>query len=326
LSLKKAVIVMSTGYMEKRRGFTHILSPKITGRLQIMLSAAGFGMMGLFAKTAYQSGIETTELLALRFLVAAAALWVYFLGFNRSAIRIGRRELLTCAALGLAGYGIFSSLAFKAFETAPASIVGMLFFSYPVFVILLDWLVLRQRPETQLIVGALTILGGIGVGVAGSLQSRPGPGLLFAVGSAAWYAAYVVATRRLLANTRPQTVALYVISFAALGFYLMGGPAAAVLLSMSVKAWVVVLAIGLISTVVAVLSFFSGLEKLGSSEASQIGTFELLVSLSLAAFVLGEHVSLSLMLGAALVLVGMVMGQLRLSPKTDDCPEEAPCH
>jgi drug/metabolite transporter (DMT)-like permease len=309
-----------------RTGFAERLNPSLMGRLQVLLSAVGFGTIGFFSKTAYHLGIDTPKLLALRFLVASAALWAYFLVFNRGGIRIGRKELLTCAALGLAGYGIFSSLTFKAFETAPASIVGILFFSYPVFVIILEWVALKERPDTQLILGALTILGGISVGVAGAIEGDLGPGLLFALGGSAWYAAYVVATRRLLTNIRPQTVALYVISFAALGFYFMGGPGVHALQSMSRGAWGVALGIGLLSTVVAVLSFFSGLEKLGSAEASQIGTFELLVSLSLAAFVLGESVNLSLMLGAGLVMLGMVMGQIKLSSRSEDCPEEAPCN
>lgn len=317
---------MSTGYIEKTRGVAGRLDPRLIGRLQVLLSAAGFGTIGFFSKTAFHLGIDSTQLLALRFLVAAAALWAYFLVFNRDAIRIGRKSLLTCAALGLAGYGIFSTLTFKAFEYAPASMVGILFFSYPVFVVMIEWAALKERPDTQLILGALTILGGIGIGVAGAIEGDPGPGLLFAVGGSVWYAAYVVATRRLLANIKPQTVALYVISFAALGFYFTGGPALKAMQSMTAGGWGVALGIGLLSTVVAILSFFSGLEKLGSAEASQIGTFELLVSLSLAAFVLGETVNLSVMLGAGLILVGMVMGQIKPSPRPEDCPEEAPCN
>jgi drug/metabolite transporter (DMT)-like permease len=317
---------MSTGYIEKMTsGFTRNLNSRLTGRLQVLLSAVGFGTIGVFAKTAYKSGVGAPQLLALRFLVAASALWAFFLIFNRSAIRIGRKELLTCAALGLAGYGVFSNLAFKAFETTPASIVGILFFSYPVFVVLLNWLVLRERPDVQLMLGAVTILGGIGVGVAGSLEGEAGPGLLFALGSAAWYAAYVVATRRLLTNVRTRTVALYVISFAALGLYFMGGPASEVVQSLTTRAWIAILGIGLFSTVVAVLSFFSGLEKLGSSEASYIGTFELFVNLSLASFILGERISLSLVVGTIFVLLGMVMGQLKPSQRVDECPGEAPC-
>jgi drug/metabolite transporter (DMT)-like permease len=298
---------------------------RFVGRAQVLLSAVGFGTIGAASKLAYASGIDAALLLALRFLVAAIALWAYFLIFNRDAIRIGRKELATCAGLGLAGYGIFSNLVFKAFETTPASIVGLLFFSYPVFVILLDWVVSKERPDAQLWIGALMILCGISVGVLGTLAGGFQVGLLLALAGAAWYAAYVVATRRLLVDLKPQTVALYVTSFAALGFWAMGGPVIAHLHLVTGQAMLIVLWIGLISTVLALLSFFSGLEKLGSAEASQIGTFELIVSLTLAAFLLGERIGLPLILGASLILAGIVMGQIKSSNHPAECGDDLPC-
>jgi drug/metabolite transporter (DMT)-like permease len=292
---------------------SRLSNERFIGRAQVLLSAVGFGTIGAASKLAYASGIDSALLLALRFLVAAIALWAYFLIFNREAIRIGRKELATCAGLGLAGYGIFSNLVFKAFETTPASIVGLLFFSYPVFVILLDWVVSKERPDAQLWVGALgTLAGGLKVGA------------LLALAGAAWYAGYVVATRRLLVDLKPQTVALYVTSFAAIGFWAMGGPVIPHLRLVTGQAALVVLWIGLISTVLALLSFFSGLEKLGSAEASQIGTFELIVSLSLAAFLLGERVGVPLILGASLILGGIVMGQIKSSNQSAEC-DDLPC-
>lgn len=298
---------------------------RFVGRAQVLLSAMCFGAVGTFAKGAYASGMDAPMLLSLRFLVAAIALWSYFLVFNREAIRVSLRELATCAALGLAGYGIFSSLLFKALETAPASVVGLLWFSYPVFVILLEWVAGRKRPDAQLWLGSLVILCGVSIGALGSLKGGLSTGMMLAVGGAAWYAAYLIASERLVSNLKPQTVALYVTTFAAMGFFVMGGPVAAQMQVMNGSAWLAVLAIGLISTVIALLSFFSGLEKLGSSEASQLGTFDLIVSLALATVALGEAVSLPLMLGATIILAGLVMGQFKPSTRPAECPDDLPC-
>jgi len=301
------------------------LTPRVIGTMQVLLSTFCFGAIGTFAKLAYASGVDSPSLLALRFAVAAAVLWLYFLISNRSLIRIGRKELATCAALGLAGYGIFSSLVFKAFESTPASVAGLLFFIYPVFVIIIDWIIARERPEASLWAGALVILAGIAVGVFGTVGGHMTIGVLLAAAGGAWYAAYVVISRRLLNNMKPQTVALYVTTFAAVGFFLMSGPVLSRVSEITMRGWLVVLAIAIISTVVALLSFFSGLDKLGSAEASQIGTFELIVTLSLATLVLGESLTLPLVLGAALILSGMLMGQLKPSARPSDCPDDLPC-
>lgn len=301
-------------------------SPRFIGAAQVLLSTFCFGAIGTFAKLAYATGLDSSLLLTLRFLVAALVMWSYYLLFNRDAVRIGRKELLICAGLGLAGYGIFSTLTFKAFETIPTSITVLIFFSYPVFVVLLDWLVSRDRVETQKWMGAAATVAGIGVGVFGTLAGNLSVGLLLAVGAAAWYAAYVVTTRRLLYNLNPQTVALYVTSFAVVGFWLMSGPVLAQLPSVSARGWILVLLIAVVSTVMALLSFFSGLEKLGSSEASQLGSFELIVSLSLATLVLGESITLPVVGGAALIFSGIVMSQIRIGSRVGDCPEDAPCN
>lgn len=295
------------------------------GRLQVLLSALGFGSLAVFARFGHNAGLDTPALLAFRFLVAATGLWAYFLIFNRQMIRIRANQLAVCAALGLGGYGVFSTLTFKAYEVSPASMVTLIFFIYPVFVMCIDWFILRERPELQLILGALVMLSGLVLGVAGSFEGKVGMGVIFALAGSIWYAAYVVATRRLLRNIRPQTSALYVISFAALGFWMTGGPVVSHIQNMGLKAWMAVISIGLVSTVVAIMSFYAGLEKLGSAEASQIGTFELIVGLSLAAFVLGEYISLPMMVGATMVLFGILIGQVRPFVRSRQQVEESPC-
>ncbi len=317
---------MSARVINKSRAFESKLSDaRFIGRAQALLLTIGFGAIATFAKFAYGEGIDSLMLLALRFLVAAVALWAYFLIFDRGAIRIGRKEAAICAALGLAGYGVFSNLVFKALETTPASITGLLFFSYPVFVMLIDWIVTRERPDSQLTIGAVMILCGVTVGVFGTLAGGLTLGVLFALGGAAWYAAYVAASRRLLYNVKPKTVALYVTTFAALGFWLMGGPGLSQMHLLTVKATVVVLGIGLVSTVMALLCFFSSLEKLGSAETSQLSTFELIVSFSLASVFLGEQIGIALMAGAAFILIGIVTSQFKPSSRSQSCPDDATC-
>jgi drug/metabolite transporter (DMT)-like permease len=298
---------------------------RFVGRAQVLLSALCFGTIGVSSKIAYASGIDSARLLSLRFLVAAIALWAYFLIFNREALRAGLKEMAICAGLGLAGYGIFSTLVFKAFETTPASIVGLLFFSYPVFVVLLDWMVSKDRPQWHVWIGAMMILCGISVGVLNTLAGGFQMGLLFSIAGAAWYAAYVVATRRLLVNLKPQTVALYVTSFAAIGFCLLGGPVIPHLRIVTDQAMAAVLWLGLVSTVMGMLAFFSGLEKLGSAEASLIGTFEIIVSLGLAAFLLGERIGFPVILGATFILIGIVTGQIKSSNRPAECGDDLPC-
>lgn len=66
------------------------------------------------------------------------------------------------------------------------------------------------------------------------------------------------------------------------------------------------LAIALLSTVLAILTFFAGLQRLGAARASMLSTLEPVVTVILAALLLGEHVGLTQALGGGLILAGVL--------------------
>ena len=49
------------------------------------------------------------------------------------------------------------------------------------------------------------------------------------------------------------------------------------------------------------------------------------LTLSLATLVLGESITLPLVLGAAFILAGMLMGQFKPSARPRECPDDVPC-
>jgi drug/metabolite transporter (DMT)-like permease len=74
----------------------------------------------------------------------------------------------------------------------------------------------------------------------------------------------------------------------------------------SVTGWSAVLAIAVFSTLLAILGFFKGMEKLGAADASTLSTLEPLVTLVLATVVLGESISTIQVLGGGAILTAVV--------------------
>nr|WP_314899044.1 EamA family transporter [uncultured Deefgea sp.] len=66
-------------------------------------------------------------------------------------------------------------------------------------------------------------------------------------------------------------------------------------------------AIALVSTVVAIFAFLAGLDYLSASEASTLSTLEPVVSVLLAALILGGHLSMLQWLGGAGILIAGLM-------------------
>ncbi|MDF7041568.1 DMT family transporter, partial [Escherichia coli] len=65
-------------------------------------------------------------------------------------------------------------------------------------------------------------------------------------------------------------------------------------------------AIAGLSTVVAILTFFAGLQKLGAAQASMLSTLEPVVTVLFAALLLGESIAPMQMAGGALILAGVL--------------------
>jgi drug/metabolite transporter (DMT)-like permease len=71
--------------------------------------------------------------------------------------------------------------------------------------------------------------------------------------------------------------------------------------------WAAVVAIALVSTVVAITTFFAGMERLGATDASTLSTIEPVVTVVLAWAVLDEGLSPAQVVGGVLVLTAVIV-------------------
>ena len=97
-----------------------------------------------------------------------------------------------------------------------------------------------------------------------------------------------------------------IVMLAAAVVYAGAATAEGLVLPGTTEAWLAVLAIAIFSTLLAILGFFKGLEKLGASDASTLSTLEPLVTIGLAMVVLGESVTGLQLAGGALILAAVI--------------------
>jgi len=136
------------------------------------------------------------------------------------------------------------------------------------------------------------------------------PGALLALAAALTYTAYILVSDRLIGEVDPFALALLVLTGATASFAVAGLVTGTLDLALSGEAWLWLVMIALVSTVVAVSAFFAGLRRVGPSEAAILSTFEPVVTVVLAFFVLGERLTPAQLGGGALVLAAVVLLQL----------------
>jgi drug/metabolite transporter (DMT)-like permease len=271
----------------------------------VLLSAAGFGSMALFATSAYAAGVSPSTLLALRFVLAALLL----------APLVWLRRLPLPRGRSLAGYVLMGILYtaqaqgyFNALLHASSGLVGLLLYVYPLLVTLLATLLGWESWNRRVLVLLVLASCGMAITLGGKLQGEPA-GIAMALFAAGIYALYILLGTRLgrsRQQTHPLAASIVIFATAAVANSALAAWKG-VALPAGTMGWLAVACIAVFSTAVAIVSFLAGVQRIGAARASILSTFEPVVTLGIGFALLGETVSASQLLGGALVLLAVIL-------------------
>jgi drug/metabolite transporter (DMT)-like permease len=276
---------------------------KFSGFALILLSAASFGAMPVFARFAYAAGADPLTVLFLRFSLAALVMLIIMR--VRKISRPRGRLLVALIVMGAVGYAGESFTYFTALTLIPAGLVCLLLYLYPAIVTLLAAIFLKER-LTIAKAGALALaLTGMACTIRLTGNGHP-LGILLGLAAALIYAIYILASSRVVQQAGPiaaSTVVMTSTAFVYAGAVAVHGPAFPVTLA----GWAAIVAIALISTVMAFVSFFAALQHISPTTASTLSIFEPVVTVSLAAFLLNETLTLLQLFGGLLILLAVIL-------------------
>lgn len=275
---------------------------RIWGAGLVALSAASFGAMAIFARFAFADGIEVSALLFLRFLIAGAVMAVVMTATRRPWPRGRNRMVLVL--MGGVGYVGQSLCFFLALNHASAGLVALLLYLYPFLVTVIGMMFLGERMTRLRAAAVLAALLGTGLTIGSGLGGSP-LGIALGVAAALIYSVYILVGSRVLQEEEPLGAATVVMLSAAVVFGL-GVALESPRFPASAAGWGSVLAIALVSTVLAMVGFFAGMKRLGASDAATLSTLEPVVTFVLAAVFLDESVTLIQVVGGAVVLTAVI--------------------
>jgi drug/metabolite transporter (DMT)-like permease len=291
----------------------------------VLVSACGFGSGALFAKPVYAAGVNWHVLMAWRFLVGAALAWLFLLsspGRRAGLASLDRRAIVVALALGVLYVGN-SGTYYAGLQSVDASLAALIVYVYPAIVAVLALRVGRPLEGSRPWIALALALGGVALTVGGINASTAPPvdALLLVLASPVIYAVWIVLAARLSGERRrgrddsegaaasaatalmmTATAAVYWISALLLGREV--APAA-----IPTSAWPGLLAIGAVSTFLAIQGFYAGAQRIGAAQAALLSTIEPVWTITLAALLLHESLSPIQFAGGALILVAVVVAQ-----------------
>jgi drug/metabolite transporter (DMT)-like permease len=207
--------------------------------------------------------------------------------------------------LGALGYVGQSLAYFSALQHASAGLTALLLYLFPALVTLLAVVVDGERLTRLRAVAVVLALGGTAMTI--DLNGGASPkGIVFGVLAALVYAVYVFTSARVVGPAGPLAASTVILGSAGVvygGLMLAQGPA----FPQTSAGWLAVGALSLLSTVVAVLTFFEGLKRVGPVVTSLLSTTEPLGAVLLGALVLGERLSPRQGVGGLLILAAVLL-------------------
>ncbi|MEP6842951.1 MAG: EamA family transporter [Pseudolysinimonas sp.] len=292
------------------------------GYLFCLLSALLFGANGTTTKLLVLGGLEPQQLTLFRSLGTAILAGIALLITNPAGFRMRPRQLLTMAILGVTGIALLQAFYGGALGRLPVGITLLLEYTGVLFVALVGYFVFKEKVKARLWVAICLVLVGMVV-VAQIWASTLDPlGVVLALGAAVTLTVYFVIGERQVSATSPLTVAFWTGLFAAAFWAIFSG-----WWNLSPSIFVKPIDVGgshghldlpliipLASAVVlgSFLPFFlsfSALKHLPATAAGIVASSEVLFAFLVAWLWLGESLQPVQLLGAAVVLVGIVLAQ-----------------
>jgi len=226
-----------------------------------------------------------------------------------------RNEWGYLALLGFIGITFHQWLQSNGLVTAQATTTAWIVSTTPVFIAILAWLVLKEGLGPLKIAGILlAALGVLLVVTRGDLASMArgkfgAPGDFLILISAPNWAVFSVLSRRGLRTSPPARMMFYVMTLGWLftNVLFFAGPGFAEVPQLSLQGWLGVGFLGVFCSGLAYIAWYDALQAL---EASQVGVFlyiEPLVAVALSALILGEAITPALLLGGAIILLGVYL-------------------
>ena len=274
----------------------------------VLVSATAFGTNAILAKLAYREALGTSQTLAFRFVLAAVGMWGLALVLRQNPLRFDRMRLLTLLALGGVFYFAQSLTYFTALRTLPASLCVLIAYIYPSLVVVAGWLFLRRSVSVwhgvalgASFLGVALLVGGAHLQIAWSLG--------FAIAAPTIYTAYILVGESVMSSVPAVGASAVIMSGAGIAFCILAAFQGELAFPSTAGGWGVAFAIALIPTMIAISLFLAGLPRIGAARSSLLSTWEPVVTVLLAAALLGDRLSAVQLLGGGLVIAAVIVVQ-----------------
>jgi len=278
----------------------------------MVLAAVQWGLIGIAGHVAMTEAVAPTTVAFWR--AALGALWFALHAWVSRSRPLRAEDRGRAVGLGIGGVAIMYLAYLSAVRAGGVDLASILLYSAPLWVALGGWLGWGEPPQRrELFPLGLTLIGVATVALASGDRGADipfnGPALGWGLLSGMTYALYYLMGRPLFAHNAPSRVLAWALAVGALAL----APFADFRI-LSPRVWMALGFLSAFCTFGAYLAYAHGVQRLPPSRAATIATLEPVVALGVAYWVWGELLTPFGLLGA-LMVVGGILWSARLTSK-----------
>jgi drug/metabolite transporter (DMT)-like permease len=283
------------------------------GILFVFLGAICFSTKGIFAKLAFQYGVDGLQILMLRMLFALPFyIVILFRVYHRAYVPIAKNDWVNIISLGLIGYYLAALFDFLGLQYVSASLERNIIFTYPTFVLVMSKLFFNRKIKTVQIIAVVVCYTGILLAFYSDKASYESvnltKGTIFVLLSSLTYALYLVKSDNLIKNTgivRFTCISMIVSCLAVLIHYIVVHGFD--VFNFQKEVYIIGILIAIISTVLPSFLMSKGIQLIGSSNMAIVASIGPIATIFLSYYILHERFTALHLLGTVLVLVGVLI-------------------
>jgi drug/metabolite transporter (DMT)-like permease len=276
-----------------------------------IISATCYATLPIFGKIGYQLEMDTFLMLQCRFLFAGLILGIYYAITSPKTLIATPKIILKCLILGLVFYLPQSMFFISALKYIPASTDSLILYIYPLTVLFISVVFLKERmTKSKLISVVIIIIGCCLIFYDVFLREQNMKGIMIALGAMVFFSNYLIFSQVFMKGGDPKQLTLYVALSAALGFSIINGTDE--IMSLTQNQLIFSISFGLVPTALAISLLYIAIEKIGAAYASIFSSIEPAITLFLAWTVLNEDIQLIQIFGMLAIIIGIALPNLKM--------------
>ena len=274
-----------------------------------MASSLGFAVVPTITKTAYDEGANALGVMTPRFILAAILITVIRLVFGKKEGWPELKVIIAMLLIGAIGFTSISLLYYLAIDQIDSSLAIVLWYAYPVVVLLLAWIFEKKRPSASIVIPLILTLTGIAIS-AGQVKGGNTTAIILVVSSSLIFAFYITVLSKVTQKMSLLTGASILNIGTSIGYITVGlcsTNSFAPVFPTNTKVWLLIAGAAVVGTTLPFLFSLAALQRIPPGMYSVITTLEPVWHIIMGVIFLGEIMTNNRIIGAALTVGGLLM-------------------